>query len=129
MNLRLTLLILGLSFAANGCSAWREKNMQLNQMRRYASVLVKIDIQKCNTEGGNIKAVGMSGMPACVKPYQDAGKICSDKEDCIGLCKASDGEKIGSSGTTGFCQADDHDIYGCYNELKLGTVVAGMCFD
>lgn len=35
---------------------------------------------------------------------------------------------MGSS-ATGTCQKNTQDIFGCYNEVKSGVVVAGMCFD
>lgn len=53
---------------------------------------------------------------------------CQDSQECKGVCKASPDAKVGAK-ASGTCQADTHEIYGCYNEVKAGMVVAGMCFD
>ena len=70
----------------------------------------------------------MFATPACVIPYPDAGTACSDKSDCLGMCKANDDSTVGQL-ATGTCQRNNQDIFGCYNEVKGGAVAAGMCFD
>ena len=102
--------------------------MQKSLDRSRAAALTKIDQEQCRAEGGTIRGVGMFGAPACVKPFSDAGKICSDKSECQGLCKARESEVVGSL-STGTCQRDTHDIYGCYNKVESGKVVAGICLD
>ena len=102
--------------------------MQRSVERSRTAALAKIDQEQCRAEGGAVRGVGMFGNPACVKPFADAGKVCSDKSECQGLCKAPENSVVGSR-STGICQKDTHDIYGCYNEVKQGAVVAGMCFD
>ncbi len=87
-----------------------------------------IDTAQCAAKGGTVRGVGMFATPACVIPYADAGKSCSDKSDCLGMCKAALDASIGTTGS-GTCQRDSHDIYGCYNEIKGGVVVGGMCWD
>lgn len=96
--------------------------------RSRAVALAKIDQEQCKSEGGTIRGVGMFGTPACVKPFPDAGKTCSDESECQGICKAPENAALGSH-STGTCQADTHDIYGCYDKIERGTVVGGMCFD
>ena len=71
----------------------------------------------------------MFATPACAVPYADAGKACSDKSQCLGMCKASAEAVVGSANATGTCQRDTQDIFGCYNEVNGGVVVAGMCVD
>lgn len=87
-----------------------------------------VDKSQCEARGGTVQGVGMFATPACVIPYPDAGKSCSDKSDCRGMCKANPEADVGTP-ATGTCQLDSHDIFGCYNEVKDGVVVAGMCFD
>jgi hypothetical protein len=87
-----------------------------------------LDANQCKQEGGTVEGVGMFATPACVTPYADAGKVCSDKSDCLGMCKAAEDAEVGSS-AKGSCQKSSHDIFGCYNEVKSGIVVGGMCFD
>ena len=102
--------------------------MERGLERSRAEALAKIDQDQCRAEGGSVQGVGMFGTPACVKPFPDADKVCSDKSQCQGLCKAPDAAEVGIR-STGTCQKDTHDFYGCYNEVKQGAVVAGMCFD
>ena len=112
-----------------GCSSVFEQRMERNVDRMRSDELAKIDQEQCKAEGGLIRGVGIFGTPACVKPYPDAGKTCSDRSECQGLCKSIPDAVIGSSPATGTCQRDTHDIFGCYNEIKAGVVVAGMCVD
>ena len=102
--------------------------MQKNVDQSRADALAKIDQKQCKAEGGTVRGVGMFGTPACVKPFPDAGKVCSDKSDCQGLCKAPERGAVGSR-STGTCQNDTHDIYGCHNKIEQGIVVVGMCLD
>ena len=125
-NRALTVLIA--VFLMCGCSSWHDWRMQRSVERSRTVALAKIDQEQCRAEGGVVRGVGMFGTPACVKPFPDAGKICSDKSECQGLCKAPESSVVGSH-STGTCQKDTHDFYGCYNEVKQGAVVAGMCFD
>jgi len=85
-----------------------------------------VDKAQCKIQGGTVQGVGMFATPACVIPYADAGKACSDKSDCLGMCKASHDATVGQE-DTGTCQRTNQDIFGCYNEIKDGVVVAGMC--
>ncbi|MCD9097102.1 hypothetical protein [Luteimonas fraxinea] len=111
-----------------GCSSWRDWQMQKSVERSRSVALAKIDQEQCKAEGGVVRGVGMFGTPACVKPFQDAGKVCSDKSECRGLCMAPESSIVGSR-STGACQKDTHDIYGCYNNIESGAVVAGICLD
>ena len=111
-----------------GCSSWQNWRMQKSVERSRAAALAEIDQEQCKSEGGAIRDVGMYGTPACVKPFQDAGKVCSDKSECRGLCKASERSMVGSH-STGTCQRDTHDMYGCYNRIERGVVVRGLCVD
>lgn len=111
-----------------GCSSWRNWRMKKSVEHSRAAALAKIDQEQCKAEGGAIRGVGMFGIPACVKPFQDAGKICSGKSECQGLCMALEGSVVGSR-SMGTCQKNTHDSYGCYDKIESGTVVAGICLD
>ena len=102
--------------------------MQRSVQRSRTVALAKIDQGQCKSEGGSIRGVGMFGTPVCVKPFPDAGKVCSDKAECQGMCKAPEGSIVGAR-SAGTCQKDTHDFYGCYDKIELGIVVAGVCFD
>ena len=122
------LLILIATFLMCSCSTWRDFRMQKDLERSRATALAKIDQQRCISEGGTVRGVGMFGTPACVKPFPDAGNICSNKSECQALCKAPIASVIGAR-STGTCQWNTHDVYGCYNEIERGIVIAGPCFD
>jgi hypothetical protein len=87
-----------------------------------------VNAAQCQSQGGTIQGVGMFATPACVIPYADAGKVCSDRSDCTGLCKTDQDITVGQP-ATGTCQRKIHDNFGCYNEVKGGVVLAGMCVD
>ena len=88
----------------------------------------KVDVAQCKAQGGEVRGVGMFATPACVVPFSDGGRECKDGGECQGMCKAGPDAAIGAK-ASGTCQVDTHDIYGCYNEVKAGVVVAGMCLD
>ncbi len=125
-NRALTVLIA--TFLVFGCSSLRDSQMQRSVERSRTVALAKIDQELCKSEGGSIRGVGIFGSPACVKLFPDAGKVCSDKSDCQGMCKAPEGSIVGAR-SSGTCQKDTHDFYGCYDRIELGIVVAGVCFD
>jgi hypothetical protein len=56
---------------------------------------------ECTKAGGVLKKIGMAQTEVCAIPYSDAGKRCSDKADCLGVCVASyaDGDGKATSGT------------------------------
>jgi hypothetical protein len=83
---------------------------------------------QCQAQGGVVQEVGMFATPACVIPFSDAGKTCLDSSECLGLCKAAPEAIVGES-ASGTCQRDNQDIFGCYDEVKEGVVVEGMCLD
>jgi len=122
------LIVLTVALLACSCSSWRDWRMERSVEHSRAAALAQIDQEKCRSEGGTIRGVGMFGTPACVKPFQDAGRACSDKSDCLGLCKAPEDSSIGTR-SSGTCQRDTHDIYGCYNKIERGVVVGGICLD
>lgn len=111
-----------------GCSTWREQQRQKSLDAMRAAALADIDTKKCTTDGGTIRGVGMLGTPACVIPFPDAGKTCSDESECQGSCVAPDGAPVGTS-ISGTCQRDTHDFFGCINTVDHGVVVAGLCAD
>jgi hypothetical protein len=87
-----------------------------------------VDSAQCKADGGTVQGVGLFATPACVVPFADAGKVCSDGSECLGMCKAAPDGVVGQA-ATGYCQRDDHDIFGCYDEVEGGIVVGGMCLD
>ncbi|MBO9717066.1 MAG: hypothetical protein J7507_09710 [Pseudoxanthomonas sp.] len=87
-----------------------------------------VDRAECAARGGTVRSVGMFATPACVIPYPDAGKACSDASECQGVCMAEAGAVVGDF-AIGTCQRDNRDVFGCYHEIEKGVVVGGMCVD
>jgi len=87
-----------------------------------------VDAKACRADGGVIQGVGMFATPACVRPYADAGKICSSRSDCQGACHAAQDAVIGEV-ATGTCQKNTHDHSGCHDGVEDGRVVPGMCWE
>lgn len=116
------------AICTTGCASWRDWRMERSLERSRADAYARIDPEQCRADGGTVRSVGMFGTPACVLPFRDAGQFCADGSECQGLCKADPGATAGKS-ATGTCQTDSHDIYGCYDTIEQGVVVAGACFD
>lgn len=87
---------------------------------------------QCAAVGAFLDQRGLFGKPMCVRRFSDAGKVCSDKSDCIGRCIIEDKGQLQSlaidTGTTGQCQADDR-LFGCYAEIVNGRVTERVCVD
>jgi len=111
-----------------GCGSLREHALARSVERDRARALRAIDVPKCEREGGHVQGVGMFGTPSCVKPFADAGKTCLDSSECLGTCVASHEAKVGDH-VAGACQADTASLYGCFNAVEKGIVIAGICFD
>jgi hypothetical protein len=98
--------------------------------------LLKIDDPiGCNEAGGQWGPRGLTGTPGCSVPLSDAGKICSDKTDCIGDCVASiDGDRYSGvqvkdiKPARGQCQAESA-LFGCFIEFRNGKRQPAICVD
>lgn len=89
----------------------------------------------CTERGGSIVTRGMFGSPMCAVPYADAGKVCRDKTECQGECRASragPGEPPIREGDTisGRCDADTQAGFGCFSLVKDGRAAQPeICVD
>lgn len=73
-----------------------------------------LDVAACKAEGGAVMPVCRMQRPMCVLPYKDAGKSCTDNDQCDGRCVAE-----GETATAGTCEADN-DPCGCVTEMVDG---------
>ena len=81
--------------------------------------------EQCRAQGGNWQRVCMMGSLACVKPYADAGKACTDGSECAGKrCLAPQGANVlpGQGPMQGQCIANDNPCYFGINIEKGYTV-------
>ncbi len=87
------------------------------------------DEASCKTAGGDWRPICRMQQPACVFSYRDAGKACSDGDDCAGDCIVKGGE-FASDGkaATGVCSASS-DPCGCKQKIEDGKTTAAICVD
>jgi hypothetical protein len=110
-----------------GCSSWRDWHMQKSVEKDRARAVAQLDPEKCRSDGGTIESVGIFGHPICVRPYADAGKVCSDKSECLGRCLAPVGAALDSR-MTGTCEKDDSNE--CSYIVGQGVVTVGnLCLE
>src|SRR5262245_49464496 len=64
-----------------------------------------VDQASCATSGGEWRPVCRMQQPACVMTFADAGKPCTDGDDCAGDCLAKSDAGFATEGQTtpGFC--------------------------
>ncbi len=55
----------------------------------------------CTQQGGVMRKVCLSQSLACVTPYPDAGKVCTDNSQCKGGCFS---EVVKGKVSSGFCR-------------------------
>lgn len=84
----------------------------------------------CSARGGTLKAVGRLQSMQCIVPYADAGKRCTDGDQCQGDCRVegSSGILEGRPVSNGVCQADS-DRFGCFTTVEDGKASATLCVD
>jgi hypothetical protein len=86
--------------------------------------LSKEEVSVCVGRGGHESRTPF-GLPICQVPYQDAGKVCSGKAECLGQC-LSDAPANAASvavGTpaVGRCQAES-EAFGCFAKVEGGKL-------
>lgn len=80
---------------------------------------------QCTAQGGHWQRVCLMGSLACVVPYADAGKACTDGSECAGKrCLAPQGAGIfpGQGPMQGQCIANNNPCYFGINIEKGFTV-------
>lgn len=83
---------------------------------------------QCGAIGGNWRPVCLMGKPACVVPYADAGKSCSDSSECSGQCVTKDMGTAPETATRGVCTANS-DPCGCFQLVEKGKAGYPLCAD
>jgi hypothetical protein len=87
-------------------------------------------LEACTKKGGTYRRVCLMGTLACVMPYSDGGKPCTDKKECQGQCRYEGQGETPSPGTkvTGACQRTT-DPCGCFGIVAEGKLEAMLCVD
>lgn len=85
--------------------------------------------EACSAVGGEILRVGMLGYENCVQTYADAGNVCTDASDCLGLCLSPSGvDATPGERMSGECKATDSP-FGCYTTIADGRAEGTLCVD
>lgn len=84
----------------------------------------------CIRRNGTMQPVGRMRTMQCVVRYADAGKRCTDSDQCAGECRTADVTARPAQGATvaGICQADSNR-FGCFTRVEDGRAEATLCVD
>lgn len=84
----------------------------------------------CAARGGELRPVGRMQTLQCVIKYADAGKRCTDGDDCLGDCRVEGAASAPREGAAavGQCQANS-DRFGCFTTVENGRAGATLCID
>jgi len=87
-----------------------------------------VDAASCAARGGEIRRVGRLQSEQCILKYADAGKPCTDSDQCAGDCRIEGNSGLNPSTVTGQCQVDS-DRFGCHTPVEDGNAGATLCID
>ena len=94
------------------------------------SVAGSEDAAACARAGGKMLPQGRMQSVRCVITYADAGRRCTDGDDCAGDCRVGDVANPPAAGApaVGQCQASS-SRFGCYTTVEGGKAEATLCVD
>jgi len=81
---------------------------------------------ECAAVGGQWTQLGRAPVKQCLRQTTDAGKACTDSEQCEGQCIAPEGSVDGTV-VAGSCSVDTNP-FGCQQRLRDG-VASTICVD
>lgn len=131
-----------------GCSAPTADRSTADRMTDAGARVVgraptRAERDACLQRGGRVGSGGFFGSFQCVTPYADAGKRCTDGDQCLGDCRKegslppppAPGQPVvvepdspSHSATEGVCQADS-DGFGCFTNIENGKAEPTLCVD
>jgi putative hemolysin len=87
------------------------------------------DAAACAARGGEIRRVGRLQSEQCVILYADAGKACTDGDQCQGDCRIEGNAPVKDpDNASGFCTADSNR-FGCHTTVEDGKAGPTLCID
>lgn len=86
------------------------------------------DKAACEASGGSWTRQGRMQAYMCVTGYADAGKACTDGDQCQGDCRLSPEDRPTSGTATGQCQANSVP-FGCFTRVENGRAAQTLCVD
>jgi hypothetical protein len=83
----------------------------------------------CIARNGTMQPVGRMQTMQCVVRYADAGKRCTDSDQCAGECRTADAARPAEgAAVAGICQATSNQ-FGCFTRVEDGKAEATLCVD
>ena len=94
------------------------------------SVAGSEDAAACAARGGKMLPQGRMQSVRCVITYADAGRRCTDGDNCAGDCRVEDVANAPAAGANavGQCQVNS-SRFGCYTTVESGKAEATICVD
>ena len=94
------------------------------------SVAGSEDAAACARAGGKMLPQGRMQSVRCVITYADAGRRCTDGDDCSGDCRVEYVASPPAAGApaVGQCQVNS-SRFGCYTNVEGGKAEATLCVD
>lgn len=87
------------------------------------------DASACRVRGGKMQRVGRLQSWQCVVSYADAGKRCTDGDQCQGDCRIDTAPfPANGSAAVGQCQANSN-AFGCFTRVEDGKADVSLCVD
>ena len=88
-----------------------------------------VEASACTQRGGTLKQVGRLQSWQCVVNYADAGKRCTDGDQCQGDCRLEGNTGVAAGmAAAGVCQATS-DRFGCHATVTDGKAGPTLCID
>ncbi|WP_374514089.1 hypothetical protein [Brevundimonas sp.] len=89
----------------------------------------RTEASDCEARGGRMLPQGRMQTLQCVVSYADAGKRCTDGDDCLGDCRVEEAPfPAAGAAAAGRCQADS-GRFGCYATVENGRAGPAICVD
>ena len=83
----------------------------------------------CLAASGTWGPMGMRGLAGCSVPYGDAGRTCTDGDQCQGDCRVLEPDQaMADKAIKGQCQAR-RSPFGCFARVEDGHSTGFLCVD
>ena len=127
MKLKALLFAAGLALAA--CSPTPAPEPVVPTADAPEKATMTISDSACTARGGQMQQVGRMQSWQCVVKYADAGKRCTDGDQCQGDCRVEGNTGVApGAATAGVCQATS-DRFGCNTPVEDGKAGPTLCID
>ena len=116
------ILIAALALMASACSPMAEQAPAAGTPGQSAEAA-------CAAQNGTLQRVGRMQSVQCVIAYADAGKRCTDGDQCGGDCLLAEGASVAPGATAAGQCAPTSNRFGCATRVESGKADATLCID